>query len=192
MLFFRKCLVLLVSLLLVFQPVSTFAWTPLNLPSVGVMVLPTAPVAPLVLRGVRVHPDNPFLLDFIVDPGQSGLSNDQIREESGRLVRYFLSSLTLPERELWVNLSPLEADRIMTENFSMTEMGRDLLEQDYVLKQFTASQIHPHSDLGREFWDRVYKQAYDRYGARDVDLSSINKVWVIADKAGIYEYNDMA
>jgi hypothetical protein len=43
-------------------------------------------------------------------------------------------------------------------------MGRDLLAQDYMLKQITASLIYPEDNLGKKFWDRVYSQAQEQYG----------------------------
>ena len=58
-----------------------------------------------------------------------------------RLVKYFLAALTIPEKDLWVNLSPYEKDRVITDEFGSTEMGRDLLAQDYMLKQLTSSLI---------------------------------------------------
>ena len=60
---------------------------------------------------------------------------------------------------MWVNLSPIESKRIVPEAFAQTEMGRDLLAQDYVLKQFTASLIYPESRLGKKFWDKIYQDA---------------------------------
>jgi hypothetical protein len=39
---------------------------------------------------------------------------------------------------------------MVPDNFAMTEMGRDLLAQDYLLKQFTASLMYPEDDLGKQ------------------------------------------
>ena len=63
---------------------------------------------------------------------------EAVRAESLRLIKYFLAALTVPEKDLWVNLSPYEKDRIVPEAFGQTEMGRDLLAQDYLLKQIDA------------------------------------------------------
>ena len=35
-------------------------------------------------------------------------------------------------------------------------MGRDLLAEDYMLKQITASMIYPEDEVGKKFWKRVY------------------------------------
>ena len=49
------------------------------------------------------------------------------------MVEYFLASLTIPDDEMWVNLSPYEKDWIISEGLGLTSMGRDLLAQDYML-----------------------------------------------------------
>ncbi|MBF0387878.1 MAG: hypothetical protein HQL20_08495 [Candidatus Omnitrophica bacterium] len=76
----------------------------LNLPSPGVMVAPSAVTVPVLMKGLRVHPDNPLLFDFIMDAGQSGLALDStaFRDESQKLVKYFLASLTIKEDDQWV------------------------------------------------------------------------------------------
>ncbi len=59
-----------------------------------------------------------------------------------------------------INLSPYEKDRIIQDNFGKTEMGRDLLSQDYLLKQITSSLMYPEEALGKKFWDKIYAQAH--------------------------------
>ena len=53
-------------------------------------------------------------------------------------IEYFLAALTIQESDLWVNLSPYEKDRIIPEALSSTKMGRDMLAQDYILKQISS------------------------------------------------------
>ena len=72
---------------------------------------------------------------------------------------------------MWVNLSPYEKDRIVPDAFGQTEMGRDLLAQDYMLKQLTASLMYPGEELGKKFWDNVYKEAQERYGTTNIPTS---------------------
>ena len=55
-----------------------------------------------------------------------------------------------------INLSPYEKDRIIPQRFGLTEMGRDLLAEDYMLKQITASLIYPEDAIGKKFWKRIY------------------------------------
>jgi hypothetical protein len=140
-----------------------------------------------VLRGVKVYAKNPFRFDFILDPGDDSREADELKEEANRLIRYFLASLTIPQEDLWVNLSPYEKEHIITDAFGRTGMGRDLLEQDYLLKQITASAIYPEDKLGKDFWGRVYEKAFEKYGTTDIPLDTFNKVWVMPRKAVVYE-----
>jgi len=158
-----------------------------RLPAPGVMV-PLSPVfAPPILKGIKVHPDNPFRFDFILDRGDSELNKDQIKDESNKLIKYFLASLTIPEKDLWVNLSPYEKDRIVPQSFGLTEMGRDLLAEDYMLKQITASLIYPEGKTGKKFWKRIYEEAAKRFGTVNIPVNTFNKVWIVPQKAVIYE-----
>ena len=42
-----------------------------RLPAPGVMVHLSPPFDPPILKGIKVHPDNPFRFDFILDKGDS-------------------------------------------------------------------------------------------------------------------------
>ena len=147
--------------------------------------------APPLLKGIKVFRNDPFRFDFILDKGdvhQPLPSELEIK----RLIKYFLASLTVPEKDLWVNLSPYEKDRIVPEAFGQTEMGRDLLAQDYILKQITASVIYPDDKVGKEFWAKVYAEALKRYGTTDIPVATFNKVWITPEKATVYEHQDAA
>ncbi len=158
-----------------------------HLPAPGVMVHLSPPFDPPILKGIKVHPDNPFRFDFILDKGDGELNNDQLKNESRKLIKYFLASLTIPERDLWVNLSPYEKDRIIPQSFGLTEMGRDLLAEDYMLKQITASLIYPEDEIGKKFWKRIYEEAFQRYGTTNIPVNTFNKVWIVPEKAVVYE-----
>jgi len=163
-----------------------------NLPAVGAMISTTPSFVPAEMKGIKIFPDNPLRFDFIIDTGNTQFEDDVFAEEASRLIKYFLTSLTVPEDELWVNLSPYEKDRIIPEKFGTTEMGRDLLAQDYLLKQITASLMYPQDDLGSEFWDRIYEKASELFGTTDVPVNTFNKVWIVPDKAVVYESGDVA
>jgi len=159
-----------------------------RLPAPGVMVHLSPPLDPPILKGIKIHPDNPFRFDFILDPGgDSQLSNNALKDQSSRLIKYFLASLTIPEKDLWVNLSPYEKDRIIPQSLGLTEMGRDLLAEDYMLKQITASLIYPEDNIGKKFWKRVYEEASKEYGTTNIPVDTFNKVWIVPDKAVVYE-----
>lgn len=129
----------------------------LNLPQPGVMVTVTPPLTPPLLIGLKIHPEHPLKFDFFLDRGDAKkLDGDQLKDESTKLIKYFLAAFTIPRQDLWVNLSPYEKERIISKEFGLTEMGRDLLVQDYFLKQLLASLNYPEEGLGKNFWDRVY------------------------------------
>ncbi len=166
----------------------------LVLPIPGMMVTQSPAYIPVMTRGLKVHPENPLLFDFIVDVGDSGLSVEghQFKAESEKLIKYFLASLTVKEDDQWVNLSPCEKDRMIPQNLGKTELGRDMLAQDYILKQLTASLIYPEEELGKEFWAKVYEKAQAQFGSIDVPVDTFNKVWITADKARVLERNNTA
>jgi len=210
-----------------FGPIPTVQAQEFSLPAPGVMVHLSPEYNPPILKGLKVHPDNPFRFDFILDqgdqrqpgdmasavsprssyrtlavartlPNELGLitkaskgnhqnDNQELRTESIRLIKYFLASLTIPEKDLWVNLSPYEKDRIIPQSFGLTEMGRDLLAEDYMLKQITASLIYPEGETGKKFWKRIYEEANKRFGTTDIPVNTFNKVWIVPDKAVVYE-----
>ncbi len=155
----------------------------------GGLLTSTSFYQPPVLQAIRVHQDNPFEFDFIVDPS----SKDSIRkQESSRLIRYFLTAVTIPEEKMWVNLSPYESDRIVPNTLARTEFGRDLLLQDYQLKQFAASLTFPEKELGKEFWERCYAKALEMYGTTQLPINTFNKVWIVPKRAVVYESDDTA
>ncbi|MBU0468482.1 MAG: hypothetical protein KJ736_05400 [Candidatus Omnitrophica bacterium] len=164
----------------------------LFLPTPGTMITLSPSIEPILLKGVTINPENPFQFDFIVDIGDSNLEGDSLKNASEKLIKYFMASLTIPENEMWVNLSPYEDDRIITQSFGSTEMGRDLLSQDYVLKQLTSSLMYPEKELGQKFWDNVYEKAYKEYGTTDIPVDTFNKVWIVPSKAVVYEHGQTA
>jgi hypothetical protein len=163
-----------------------------RLPVPGQMVALSEPFEPLVVRGLKIFADDPFRFDFILRNGDQQLSEAEFESESLRLIRYFLAAMTIPDGDLWVNLSPFEEDRIIPTALGFTEMGRDLLGQDYILKQLTASLVYPEEELGEEFWDEVYMRAADELGTTDIPLNTFNKVWIVPDQTTVYEHVDTA
>lgn len=162
--------------------------TTIELPEPGSLVGLSESFAPAIAMGINIYPDNPLKFDFIIDRGQSDETGDAFEQESKRLIRYFLASLTIPEDEMWVNLSPYEKDRIIPDAFGRTTMGRDMLALDYMLKQLSSSLMHPDQQLGSEFWKRVYSKAYDKFGSADIPMNTFNKIWIVPEQAVIYEH----
>jgi acyl carrier protein len=166
----------------------------LGLPVPGAMVNLSPAFEPVLIKGLKVHPENPFAFDFILDTGNSNLQAEDpaLKQESNKLIKYFLAAMTVPEKNLWVNLSPYEKDRMIEADLGQTEMGRDMLAQDYILKQLTASLIYPEKELGKEFWNKVYAKAQQLYGTSEVPVNTFNKVWIVADKADVFERANVA
>ena len=164
----------------------------LTLPAPGAMVAASAAFNPVLLKGITVHPQNPYQFDFLFTSGDKRLQGIVLQEEAEKLIKYFLASLTVPEKDLWVNLSPYEKDRIIPKELGQTDLGRDLLTQDYILKELASSLTHPEKELGKSFWSQVYKKAYEKYGRTDMPVSTFNKVWVLADTAKVYEHQNKA
>ncbi|MDP8212215.1 MAG: methyltransferase domain-containing protein [Candidatus Zapsychrus exili] len=148
-------------------------------------------VNPTLIKGLNVFPDNPFRFDFIIDRGLGSMAEGlEFKVESEKLIKYFLAALTVPEDDLWVNLSPIEEDRVISEDFGKTEMGRQLLIQDYLLKQVTSSLMHPEGELGKKFWNEIYGQAQNRYDLSDIETDVLSKVWIMPSEAEVYEHDN--
>ncbi len=139
------------------------------------------------LKGMTIDPKDPFKFDFIVYRGDEQLSRQQKQEQYDKLIKYFLAAMAIPDKDQWVNLSPYEKKWIIPQDFGMTVMGRDLLAQDYLLKQLSSSLTNPDSRLGKEFWDEIYARVYKQFGTTQVPVNTFNKVWIVPDKAVIYE-----
>ena len=132
-----------------------------------------------LLRGLRVDYNNPLNLEFIFDTAdESDVSPDDV----SRLINYFFTSLAMPSSALWVNLSPYEQDRIVNDRLGTTEMGRDLLGQDYILKQLSASLTHPDTPLGKTYWSGLTP---DSSKLKAIQNEALNKIWITPESGHI-------
>ena len=189
--FINSFLIIIFIVSMVFTPRSSYA-AGIQLPQPGTMVNLSPQFTPAVLHGVIIYPKDPLRFDFIVDPGNSGLQGAQLTQETTKLVKYFLAGIAIPDEDLWVNLSPYERSRIIPQNFGVTDMGRDLLSEDYLLKQLTATLIYPEKIIGKKFWDMVYQKARAMYGTTSIPVNTFNKVWIVPDKAVVYQHENRA
>ncbi|MEW5895947.1 MAG: hypothetical protein AB1650_09385 [Candidatus Omnitrophota bacterium] len=151
-----------------------------------------APFVPVMIKGIKLFPDDPLRVDFFIDTGTSKLPDVVLEKEFSRLISYFLAALTVPDDDLWVNLSPYEEDRVIPEEFSRTGMGADLLAQDYLLKQVTSAFLSPEGESGKKFWDRIREKTAELYGEKDIPVEVFNKVWIVPEKAVVHESADGA
>lgn len=157
-----------------------------QLPEPGKMVATAPDFVPLTLKGLVLHPENALKFDFLMDTGHSGLKGQALNDEALKIMTYFLTALTMPEDDMWVNLSPYEQGKVIENNFGRTIMGRDLLAEDYVLKQLTSSLIYPEKKLGQTFWKEVYNKI-DPAELKDISVETINKVWIVPSEAVVWE-----
>src|SRR5580698_5481663 len=102
----------------------------ISLPVPGTMINLSPAYEPILIKGLKVHPENPFLFDFIIDTGTTQ-PQESLKPEATKLIKYFLAAMTVPEKDLWVNLSPYEKNRMIASNLAQTTMGRDMLAEDY-------------------------------------------------------------
>lgn len=170
---------------------AQFIPTPAPMPAVGTIVPASIGYTPASVRGITIFPENPLQFSFMIDLGDSGLDAEsaELKDEAQRMINYFMAGLTVPEDELWVNLSPYENNRVIADSLGQTAMGRDMLAQDYLLKQLTASLMYPEDELGDTFWNRVKERAMELYGTDEIPTNVLNKVWIAPDTAEIYIHN---
>jgi len=166
-----------------YQTVS-YARETVSLPIPGQLLRASAAYEPVQMIGVTVDPKDPLHLSFVMDAGDSSLTEAQKKSEYQKLITQFLVALTVPNKDIWVNLSPYESDRVIGNAFAKTDAGEELLAQDYILKQFTASLTDPNTELGKHYWSELSSEA-----VKDAHLS---KVWISADRAEIYRKEQSA
>lgn len=148
------------------------------------MVFPSDNYHPPVLKAMSVPHNNPFSFEFIFDSGHCG---DIDLQEEKKLIRYFIAALSVPEEDIWVNLSAYEDNRMVPPELGKWELGRDLLAQDCLLKRFCASLLHADTELGEKYWNTVYNKAYELYGTCEMEVDTFQKVWVVPNQAAVYE-----
>lgn len=139
--------------------------------------------APLV-TGMVISRNNPIQPGFklVSDAAQDEPTEDKIIELQTRLGRYLNTFLVVKGEQLHVSLSPHEAYGGLTEPLRHTELGRDLLAQDVVLKHYTAQLLHPNTDLGKIFWRKM-----DELGLDTKYLESCVRVWILPGEANLKE-----
>jgi len=138
---------------LILLSAEVYSQDTINLPKLSSIISKSPTFIPVTMKGLALHATDPFLFDFIIHPGDEKLKDEALRKEFTKSIKDFLAALTVPAEEMGVNLSPYEKNRIIPDHFGKTEMGRNLLPQDYLLKQFSASLTYPDKELGADFWD---------------------------------------
>jgi hypothetical protein len=167
------------------QPALAYAQTDKS----ASLVLPSSTFSPPALKAIHISPDVPLDIDFIIDSADDANFKQQ---DARLLIQYFLAVMTTPEKDLWVNLSPYESQRVIVPEFGQTAAGRDLLAQDNLLKQLAASLTYPEGKTGKNFWDKVHQKAFELYGTADMPVDTFARIWIVPDHAVVYEYEGTA
>lgn len=158
-------------------------------PQFNWMIAPTAPFEPFKLIGLTISRANPTQMSFHFSEGETQtLSQIATEREMNKLLRYFSACLAIPDTNLWVNLSPYEPHRIMSDALAMTDYGTDMLEQDIVLKRLAASLLHPEGSVGLRFWTKL--EAQMGINGLQTPIILCQKVWICPDEVSIQELNE--
>ena len=165
----------------------------LGLPEPGKLLKSAGAGDDILITGLKLNPDNPFEFDFFIDTNRRKDSEID-RTDLMKQAEYFIAALTTPKEDIWVNLSPYEENRIIDESLEATDMGQALISQDYILKQLASSLTYPDTPVGRAYWQVVSSraQASEKLhpkGQRQVQSDDLSKIWIMPDKAAVYEHD---
>lgn len=86
----------------------------------------------------------------------------------------FFVWLALKPSTFWVNLNPTEPDRVVDADMGRTDVGRVMLQADLRLKKDVGRLVHPGTELGRRYHDRLK------------GTCSSSRVWVLPEPADIH------
>ena len=154
----------------------------------GELIFESDKYQPVSALGLKVSQSNPGKFEVIIQFGDEKPGTDFFSAEYHKILDYFTTSIVVKNDNLWVNLSAYESNRMLPKELEGTVMGRILLSQDCILKKFTASIMHPDHYLGKQYWTAVYKKATEIYGTTDIPLDTFQKVWILPEKAVVYEH----
>ena len=155
-----------------------------DLPPLEAIIPTTSRYTPPLPIGLRLYPSEPLKLDFVIAPGDECLDLEGLTTVANEIIEYFLTCLTVPEDHLWVNLSPEEPDNVIPDDLAATKMGHVLLQQDYIIKQISASLMFPEYDIGKQFWHAMYSTVNN---FRETSINTFNKIWVVPNVARVWE-----
>jgi hypothetical protein len=188
----RRSLNLLFLVIFCISQFSGYAAFLPYMPTPGTMIaLSEKADLPLPLA-IEFKNNNPFDFNFVLS--RTG-NNDPVflKGEAERIAKYFFAALTMPAKDLWVNLSPLEPGRIMADSTAQTELGQDLLGEDYVLKQLAASLTYPETEAGKKYWGEINgvgsrpASTFMQGRAGPAPTANLTKIWIIPGEMLIHE-----
>lgn len=139
-----------------------------------------------VMRGIEFHVRNPWIVNFYFDLKNKKAENEG---EVERMIKYFLGFLAISQDKLWVNLSPYEKNRVLPDELSHLDIGRDLLVEDYMLKKVISALTDPRTKSGKHFWKEVYSVMGRVAKDTNVQIDTFSKIWIVPDEARVCEYS---
>jgi len=139
---------------------------------------------PPVVGGIAFPLKDPMKIGFslLADAEHEMPTQAEQLELQGRLGHYLNTFLVLTSEHVNVTLTPTEDYCGLPELLRRTELGRDMLAQDVVLKHYTASQLHPSTPHGRAFWDKVNALTSGRR-----NFESCFRVWIVPGNVSVRE-----
>ena len=110
----------------------------------------------------------------------------EVIELQEKFRQYFNTFLVVDGDNLHANLSPFEEFSGLPVPLQGTLLGKDLLAQDLVLKDFTAKLLYPEAQTGKQFWQEV-----EQAGCFNKLSDFCFRVWVVpGDEVIINEESD--
>lgn len=156
-----------------------------ELPSSGLRQVHSSTQSEIQIMGMKLF-KNQSLIEFYFDRGENSVNDVELNAKFQELVRYVFAGIILPNEDFWVNLSPNEPDRIMEETLANTELGKEMLFQDYILKQYVSSLLSPETEIGQEYWT-----IYNRLQAMHKSVPNLSsKVFIKPKLAQVEIEND--
>lgn len=123
--------------------------------------------------GIRANPSDPFDFELMLDTNGLKFEKSVLESKSNEFIQYFLTSLTLDDSSIWVNLSPDEPDRMLDDAFAKTLMGADMLAADEQLKRSAAALTDPSTSSGKAYWNLL-----NRHGVQ-ASSDVLSRIWIV-------------
>lgn len=151
------------------------------------IIKPSEPYFPLRMLGIAVRPSDPRWFMAIPHLGDSKLSGEELKKAQQKIIGYFYTALGVPGEDMHVNLSPFKENRILPASLLNAPLGQVLVEQDCLLKHFTASLLHPDTDTGSAFWSEIHKTIGDKHLSNLSSQELYQRAWIVPGNAVIHK-----
>jgi len=142
---------------------------------------------PPLVGGIAFPLNNPMQMGFnlLTDETAPLLSSHEQQGLQKRLGRYLNTFLVLTGDQINVTLNPTDEFCGLPPLLRHTELGRDMLAQDVVLKHYTATQLHPSTPQGKSFWQQAEAITDNTDG-----FQACFRVWIVPDDASVHEKSE--